>query len=211
MARKPIIDVLNRIRGPFNLSTAALAAAEAAVRDTALHREMPGRQCADARLAGRGAGRDGRAVGHLDREFRAGALCRCAAEAEACDEHLRERGHHRAPGGRLQAAAIACASPSATRRRAAAWPMPIGQFKGAALMARDLRPRRADRAGPDRRRRWRMRCAAAGLAGEITGYARSAETRAIAARDRACATGSATPPPRRSRAPIWWCSACRSA
>ncbi|WP_208352158.1 histidinol-phosphate transaminase [Pseudaestuariivita rosea] len=31
---KPIIDVLNRIRGPFNLSNAALAAAEAAVRDT---------------------------------------------------------------------------------------------------------------------------------------------------------------------------------
>jgi histidinol-phosphate aminotransferase len=31
---KEIIDVLNRIRGPFNLSTIALAAAEAAVRDT---------------------------------------------------------------------------------------------------------------------------------------------------------------------------------
>ncbi|MEY1554679.1 histidinol-phosphate transaminase [Yoonia sp. R2331] len=30
-----IIDVLNRIRGPFNMSSAALAAAEAAVRDTA--------------------------------------------------------------------------------------------------------------------------------------------------------------------------------
>jgi histidinol-phosphate aminotransferase len=30
---KDIIDVLNRVRGPFNLSTAALAAAEASVRD----------------------------------------------------------------------------------------------------------------------------------------------------------------------------------
>ena len=30
-----VIDVLNRIRGPFNLSAPALAAAEAAVRDTA--------------------------------------------------------------------------------------------------------------------------------------------------------------------------------
>lgn len=30
---QPVIDVLNRIRGPFNLSTPALAAAEAAVRD----------------------------------------------------------------------------------------------------------------------------------------------------------------------------------
>lgn len=32
---KEIIDVLNRVRGPFNLSEAQLAAAEAAVRDTA--------------------------------------------------------------------------------------------------------------------------------------------------------------------------------
>ena len=30
---REIIDVLNRLRGPFNLSTAQLAAAEAAVRD----------------------------------------------------------------------------------------------------------------------------------------------------------------------------------
>jgi histidinol-phosphate aminotransferase len=34
-APKPVIDVLNRVRGPFNLSGTALAAAEAAVRDTA--------------------------------------------------------------------------------------------------------------------------------------------------------------------------------
>jgi len=34
-APKPVIDVLNRVRGPFNLSTTALAAAEAAVRDVA--------------------------------------------------------------------------------------------------------------------------------------------------------------------------------
>lgn len=32
---KEIIDVLNRVRGPFNISQAALSAAEAAVRDTA--------------------------------------------------------------------------------------------------------------------------------------------------------------------------------
>ena len=31
---QPIIDVLNRLRGPFNVSNAALAAAEAALRDT---------------------------------------------------------------------------------------------------------------------------------------------------------------------------------
>lgn len=34
-APKPIVDVLNRVRGPFNVSGTALAAAEAAVRDTA--------------------------------------------------------------------------------------------------------------------------------------------------------------------------------
>jgi histidinol-phosphate aminotransferase len=28
-----VVEVLNRVRGPFNLSTAALAAGEAAVRD----------------------------------------------------------------------------------------------------------------------------------------------------------------------------------
>ncbi|EBA08461.1 histidinol-phosphate transaminase [Sagittula stellata] len=33
-APKAVIDVLNRVRGPFNLSNTALAAAEAAVRDT---------------------------------------------------------------------------------------------------------------------------------------------------------------------------------
>lgn len=32
---RAIVDVLNRLRGPFNLSAAALAAAEAAIRDTA--------------------------------------------------------------------------------------------------------------------------------------------------------------------------------
>jgi histidinol-phosphate aminotransferase len=34
-APKPVIDILNRVRGPFNLSSPALAAAEAAVRDRA--------------------------------------------------------------------------------------------------------------------------------------------------------------------------------
>lgn len=33
-APRPVIDVLNRVRQPFNLSTVALAAAEAAIRDT---------------------------------------------------------------------------------------------------------------------------------------------------------------------------------
>ena len=32
-AQQEVIDVLNRIRGPFNMSTMALAGAEAAVRD----------------------------------------------------------------------------------------------------------------------------------------------------------------------------------
>lgn len=47
----------------------------------------------------------------------------------------------------------------------------------------------------------------AGLAGEITGHARSAETRAVAREiglvDRVCETAAEA-----RRVPIWWCSAC---
>ena len=46
----------------------------------------------------------------------------------------------------------------------------------------------------------------AGLAGEITGYARSAETRKIAADIGLC--GFATVPPPLRKVPIWLCYAC---
>ena len=70
-----IIDVLNRIRGPFNLSTAALAAAEAAVRDTAYVAKCRGGQRPLARLAGHGVGRDRGADRHFDRELHSRPLC----------------------------------------------------------------------------------------------------------------------------------------
>lgn len=86
-----IIDVLNRIRGPFNLSAAALAAAEAAVRDTA-HTEkcrVENARCRDwlaNALAEVGVPSDTSTANFI--------LARFAdeAEASACDEHLRSAG-----------------------------------------------------------------------------------------------------------------------
>jgi histidinol-phosphate aminotransferase len=86
-----VIDALMRMRGPFNLSTAALAAAEAAVRDTA-HTDFCRRQNAVNRaalaegLARAGVPSDPPEANYLLARFRD------RAEAEACDLHLRERG-----------------------------------------------------------------------------------------------------------------------
>jgi histidinol-phosphate aminotransferase len=86
-----VIDALMRMRGPFNLSTAALAAAEAAVRDTA-HTDFCRRQNAVNRaalaegLARAGVPSDPSEANYLLARFRD------RAEAEACDLHLRERG-----------------------------------------------------------------------------------------------------------------------
>jgi histidinol-phosphate aminotransferase len=86
-----VIDVLNRVRGPFNLSTPALAAAEAAVEDTE-YTEF----CRAQNSRNRAALAEGLA--------RAGVLCdasaanfvlarfRDRAEAEACDAALRAAG-----------------------------------------------------------------------------------------------------------------------
>lgn len=88
---KAIIDVLNRIRGPFNLSTAQLETAEAAVRDRE-HLE----RCRDentrlrgwlaAALAERGVPSDTSMANFI--------LARFAdtAEAEACDAWLQSQG-----------------------------------------------------------------------------------------------------------------------
>ncbi|MDT8327573.1 MAG: histidinol-phosphate transaminase [Roseovarius sp.] len=86
-----VVDVLNRVRGPFNLSHAALVTAEAAVRDTdwaAKCRDENTRMrawLAEA-LAGYGVASD-TATGNF-------ILARFAdrAEAEACDEHLQSEG-----------------------------------------------------------------------------------------------------------------------
>jgi len=86
-----VIDTLMRMRGPFNLSTAALAAAEAAVRDTA-HTAF----CREQNTANRAALAEGlaRAGVPSDPSEANYILARFAsrAEAEACDLHLRDRG-----------------------------------------------------------------------------------------------------------------------
>ena len=86
-----IIDNLNRVRGPFNLSSAALLAAEAAVRDRAwLQRcrqeNARWRDWLAARLAELGVPSDVSTANFVLARFAD------AQEANACDEHLRGEG-----------------------------------------------------------------------------------------------------------------------
>lgn len=124
-----VIDVLNRIRGPFNLSVAALAAAEAAVRDTA-HTEKCRVENARWRdwlanaLAELGVPSDTSTANFV--------LARFAdeTEASACDEHLRGAGiivRKVAGYGLPHCLRITVGDESACRRVAHA----IAQFKGA--------------------------------------------------------------------------------
>jgi histidinol-phosphate aminotransferase len=90
-ARRDMIDVLNRIRQPFNLSTAQLAAAEAAIRDTAFAEwcrteNARLRDWLRGELARAGVATD---VSHTNFVL---ARFRDAAEADACDAHLRGDG-----------------------------------------------------------------------------------------------------------------------
>ena len=125
---REVIDVLNRVRGPFNLSTAALAAAEAAVRDrgwvvrcraeNARWREWLART-----LAEMGVPSDVASANFI--------LARFAdpAEADACDAFLRNEGIivRRVAGYRLpQCLRITVGDEASCRRVAHA----IGQFKG---------------------------------------------------------------------------------
>jgi histidinol-phosphate aminotransferase len=86
-----VVDVLNRVRGPFNLSTPALAAAEAAVRDIAWTT-----RCFEENRRNRARLREAlAAVGVPCDESQANFLLarfRDPAEAEACDRALREAG-----------------------------------------------------------------------------------------------------------------------
>ncbi|SLN27188.1 Histidinol-phosphate aminotransferase 2 [Pseudoruegeria aquimaris] len=90
-APKPIIDVLNRIRGPFNLSNIALAAAEAAVRDTAYTEKCRAENTrmrawmAEA-LAELGVPSDTSCGNFILARFHD------ADEAEACDAYLKRQG-----------------------------------------------------------------------------------------------------------------------
>ncbi len=88
---KAIIDVLNRIRGPFNLSTVALETAEAAVRDQdyidrCRADNMRLRAILAEGLAERGVPSDTSTANFV--------LARFASpdEAEACDEYLKAEG-----------------------------------------------------------------------------------------------------------------------
>ena len=88
---RAVIDVLNRVRGPFNLSNVALAAAEAAMRDRVfVARCFSDNAAQRARLAD-GLRALGLAVDPAEANF---VLARFedAAEAAECDATLRARG-----------------------------------------------------------------------------------------------------------------------
>ncbi len=124
-----IIDVLNRIRGPFNLSTTALAAAEAAINDTeyADHCRTENARwrgwLADA-LAEQGVASDPSCANFILARFAS------PAEAGACDKHLQSRGLivRRVAGHNLPAALrITVGDEDACRRVAAA----VAEFRKA--------------------------------------------------------------------------------
>lgn len=90
-APRDVIDVLNRVRGPFNLSSMALAAAEAAVRDTAYVEKCRNentrlRAILSEQLAEHGVSCDTSTANFV--------LARFAdrEEAEACDLYLQSQG-----------------------------------------------------------------------------------------------------------------------
>ena len=88
---KPIVDVLNRVRGPFNVSGTGLAAAEAAVRDLDYTEHCRAenarwRSWLAEELAAAGVPSDTSCANFI--------LARFASqeEAEACDEYLKTQG-----------------------------------------------------------------------------------------------------------------------
>ena len=125
-----VTDVLNRVRGPFNLSTVALAAAEAAMRDRAF-----AERCAAENARLRDWLREA-LEGHgvaCDRSHANFVLARFAdaAEAEACDAFLRAEGLivRKVAGYKLpNCLRISVGDESACRRVAHA----VGRFKAEA-------------------------------------------------------------------------------
>lgn len=123
-----IIDVLNRVRGPFNLSTAALAAAEAAVRDRAWVTRCRAenarwREWLARTLAEMGVPSDVASANFILARFAD------AGEADACDAHLRAEGIivRRVAGYKLPHCLRITVGDEASCRRVA---HAIGQFKG---------------------------------------------------------------------------------
>ncbi len=126
---QPIIDVLNRIRGPFNLSTTQLEVAEAAVRDQdhvtrcrAENNRM--RSWLAEQLAEMGVPSDTSTANFVLARFAD------ATEAEACDELPEVARPDRAARERATSCRIACASPWGTNPRAAGRSHAIAQFRG---------------------------------------------------------------------------------
>ncbi len=128
-APQAVIDVLNRIRGPFNLSAAALAAAEAAVRDTE-HTEKcrienaKWREWMATALAELGVPSDTSTANFVLARFTD------EAEADACDAKLRDAGIivRKVAGYKLpHCLRITVGDESACRRVVHA----VAQFKGA--------------------------------------------------------------------------------
>jgi histidinol-phosphate aminotransferase len=124
-----VIDVLNRVRGPFNLSTAALEAAEAAVRDQDWVNKCRSentrmRGWLAETLAEFGVPSDTSTANFILARFQS------EAEASACDQFLKERGlivRQVASYGLPHCLRITVGDESSCRRVAHA----IGQFKGA--------------------------------------------------------------------------------
>jgi len=124
---KYIVDTLNRIRGPFNLSAPALAAAEASVRDTEFAKKIRAdntrlRAWLAAALAEHGISSDTSMANFI--------LARFAnqAEAEACDDYLKSQGIlvRRVAGYKLPHCLRITVGDEASCRRVA---HAIGQFK----------------------------------------------------------------------------------
>jgi len=129
-AAREIIDVLNRLRGPFNLSTAQLAAAEAAVRDRA-HVARCQSETARLRswlanaLAGHGVPTDTSSANFVLARFTS------AEEADACDAFLKREGVivRKVAGYKLPDCLRITIGDEPSCRRVAHL---IGQFKGGA-------------------------------------------------------------------------------
>jgi histidinol-phosphate aminotransferase len=124
-----VVDTLNRVRGPFNLSSAALAAAEAAARDRAWVQKCRAenarlRDWLARRLAEVGVPSDVSTANFVLARFAD------AQEANACDEHLRAEGIivRRVAGYKLPHCLRITVGDEASCRRVA---HAIGQFKGA--------------------------------------------------------------------------------
>ncbi len=127
---KEIVDVLNRVRGPFNLSSPALAAAEAAVRDTGYAEKCRvdnsrWRAWLAEALAEHGVPSDTSTANFI--------LARFAdqSEAEACDAYLKKQGVivRLVAGYKLPNCLRITVGDEASCRRVA---HAIGQFKGGA-------------------------------------------------------------------------------